>query len=148
MQDKVVLSKNLDSRGKRVLKSRPLTRAEIRYRSNLRHPGKEKEYHRLEAYKLERRYYRTKWRAEKESSKEFSISFDEYKQLILSGCYYCQKTLLNMSGSGLDRKDNTKGYSISNILPCCGECNYLRQDLFTIEETYVAIQAIKWYRGL
>jgi len=31
--------------------------------------------------------------------------------------------------SGLDRVDSSRGYVHGNVVPCCGECNYAKQDL-------------------
>ena len=36
--------------------------------------------------------------------------------------------------AGLDRKDNTKGYELDNVVGCCGACNIIRGDRFSIEE--------------
>lgn len=38
-------------------------------------------------------------------------------------CYYCGG---NIKGLGIDRLDNTKGYIIENIVPCCKQCNYMK----------------------
>jgi hypothetical protein len=36
-------------------------------------------------------------------------------------CHYCEGDIgFNI---GLDRKDNTVGYSYENVVPCCGICN-------------------------
>lgn len=99
--------------------------------------------------KLPHRFYRSKWRALNERKLPWELTFEEYVTLLNKTCYYCQKELIGTNtGIGLDRIDNRKGYTSSNVLPCCGECNYLRQDLFTVEETYAAAQAIKQVRGL
>lgn len=80
----------------------------------------------------------------------WNLSFAEFKILIKQTCYYCQNNLGKHihSGSGLDRIDNTKGYTIDNVLPCCGICNKTRNNFFTVEETKVAIKAILEYRKL
>lgn len=31
--------------------------------------------------------------------------------------------------NGIDRWDNTKGYSLDNCVPCCGECNRMKSDM-------------------
>jgi len=44
--------------------------------------------------------------------------------------------------NGLDRADNSKGYELDNVVPCCGRCNraknaYNRDDfLLWIEKVY------------
>lgn len=37
-------------------------------------------------------------------------------------CHYCG-TVLGNRGCGLDRVDNSLGYSLKNCVPCCGGCN-------------------------
>jgi uncharacterized C2H2 Zn-finger protein len=57
---------------------------------------------------------------------EFTFSFDEYQSIIQVGiCHYCQGAL-NETGSGLDRKDSSKGYITGNCVPCCWKCNLIR----------------------
>jgi hypothetical protein len=63
------------------------------------------------------------------------------------GCFYCDSSLLNIiTGSGLDRIDNSQGYTPENTLPCCYSCNSLRGDRLTVEETEIAVQAIIAFR--
>jgi len=38
---------------------------------------------------------------------------------------------------GVDRIDNDRGYSIDNIVPCCGVCNGVRAKTFTVDEMRV-----------
>lgn len=45
-------------------------------------------------------------------------------------CVYC-----GFPATGLDRKDNSKGHTYENCVPCCMECNVARMDNFTFEET-------------
>jgi hypothetical protein len=39
-----------------------------------------------------------------------------------NSCFYCTGTL-PMCGHGLDRFDNTKGYTLQNVVACCSACN-------------------------
>lgn len=55
--------------------------------------------------------------------KEFSLQFQEFSDLLNGAkCNYCgtEKEL------GLDRVVNSIGYHISNVVPCCRECNRLK----------------------
>lgn len=75
--------------------------------------------------------------------KEWTISFGEYEQLLSEGCFYCGKSLIETeTGAGLDRIDNSKGYTFDNVLPCCRMCNGVRGTALSIEETQVAVNAI------
>jgi len=99
-------------------------------------------------YTLKIRMLGIKQRA-KERGYEFSISFEEYKALMSVPCYYCFGAIGETSGGGLDRLDNTYGYELGNVVPCCGVCNRARGDWFTPEETREMIGAVlKMRRGL
>ena len=81
---------------------------------------------------------------------EWHISFTDFCILLDKPCYYCNNQLgtKKHSGSGLDRIDNSKGYEISNVLPCCDQCNKIRNTFLTVEEMKVAIGAVLNYRKL
>jgi hypothetical protein len=64
---------------------------------------------------------------------EFSLSKAFFRKLVKSPCHYCGQQNTQRTSShrrngsfyhiGVDRKDNTKGYTIKNSLPCCKICN-------------------------
>jgi hypothetical protein len=78
----------------------------------------------------------------------WSISYDDYLNLISLSCYYCNFEFgkPNTTGSGLDRLDNSKDYELFNVVPCCGPCNFVRNNLFEPDEMKIAIQAVLNYR--
>ena len=45
-------------------------------------------------------------------------------------CYYCGSVV----DLGLDRIDNSKAHTKDNTVVCCTICNYVRKDIFTVEE--------------
>ena len=61
----------------------------------------------------------------------FSLSDEEVKTFIFHNCHYCGSEPLNtkknsrveVKYNGIDRVDNTKGYTIKNSVPCCKKCN-------------------------
>jgi hypothetical protein len=56
----------------------------------------------------------------KKRKKEFNITLEEYRAKYWDkNCYYCG----DKSNGGIDRADNTKGYTEDNIVPCCSCCN-------------------------
>ncbi len=79
-----------------------------------------------------------------------SLTYDELLSLIpIDGkccCHYCGASLIwlkydlskenpnRKSGYNFDRRDNRIGYSVSNLVPCCGDCNRTRGDRFSYEE--------------
>lgn len=68
----------------------------------------------------------------------FSLTREQYDALILQPCTYCGFPL-DSTGRGLDRIDNSKGYDMGNVNPCCGPCNRARSDFFTIDEMHEII---------
>lgn len=60
---------------------------------------------------------------------ECTLTFDEYAPLLKLPCHYCGLAL-NETGSGLDRRDNSRGYIPGNVVPCCNACNRAKSDLF------------------
>jgi hypothetical protein len=78
----------------------------------------------------------------------FLLERTAYARLIEKPCYYCGVfTFGAESGGGLDRIDNTQGYTLDNILPCCATCNKARGNWWTVEETKAAIHAVLELRG-
>lgn len=61
----------------------------------------------------------------KKRNREFTITFDEFKEFIHQPCHYCGH---NETTNGVDRKDNIKGYIKDNCLPCCFACNKAKLD--------------------
>jgi hypothetical protein len=64
----------------------------------------------------------------------FELTKREFRHLTQEPCFYCgvepkQKVWNGGSAddtyiyNGLDRKDNDKGYTIDNVVPCCKRCN-------------------------
>jgi hypothetical protein len=77
----------------------------------------------------------------------FLLTEVEYANFIKNKCYYCQ---ISISGHGinLDRINNDKkiGYTLDNVLTCCRFCNLIRNNLLTVEETKIAVEAIMDFR--
>lgn len=63
----------------------------------------------------------------------FDLESDDFKNLIDSKCYYCNKEPSNIKDlkyntgnyiyNGIDRLDNNLGYNLENCVPCCKQCN-------------------------
>jgi hypothetical protein len=62
---------------------------------------------------------------------EFTISFDEYKNIVKNPCHYCG--IIQERGTeqfnGIDRENNTIGYVLDNCVSCCKMCNYMKKSL-------------------
>lgn len=48
----------------------------------------------------------------------WELTRNQVCDLISQQCTYCSK-----QGGGIDRRDNTKGYTLENSVACCGLCN-------------------------
>lgn len=71
---------------------------------------------------------------------DFGLPKDLFRQLIEQNCHYCgappSQTVQRRYGmngcvfyNGVDRRDNTLGYTSGNVVPCCGQCNRAKSDL-------------------
>lgn len=72
----------------------------------------------------------------------WDISEENYNELISKNCFYCDRKL-NETGIGLDRKNNSLGYTIENVVPCCKMCNETKLDNFDFEEMLLLAKVIK-----
>ena len=57
----------------------------------------------------------------KDRGYEFNLTLEEFTSLINKDCQYCGK-----EGFGVDRFDNSKGYTSDNCVPCCTMCNKVK----------------------
>lgn len=53
---------------------------------------------------------------------EFSLSYDLFVKIFHSSCTYCDKE----NCRGIDRVDNSLGYTLENSFPCCEMCNRMK----------------------
>lgn len=53
------------------------------------------------------------------------LQYKDFNQMVLSQCYYC-KFQKDGEVIGIDRIDNSKGYSKENCVPCCAICNRMK----------------------
>lgn len=68
---------------------------------------------------------------------EFSLTFDQFYELSQQNCVYCNKKPAQVFKSahcvdtliynGIDRRDNSLGYTVENCYPCCGNCNLAKR---------------------
>lgn len=81
--------------------------------------------------------------------RNFSLEFskEEHQKLLSSNkCYYCEGSL-NKSGSGLDRKDSNKNYTLDNVVTCCKNCNSIKLNLLTSDEMLKVAKLLKQIRN-
>lgn len=68
----------------------------------------------------------------------FDLSKEEFLNITKQNCFYCGKLPSSVYHpkecigeyvyNGIDRFDNSFGYTVSNCVPCCGECNKSKLD--------------------
>ena len=70
---------------------------------------------------------------------EFEFTKDSFREVITKKCVYCnsigQEYRINRSqngkfiSNGIDRIDSSKGYTVENSVPCCKNCNVMKNNL-------------------
>jgi hypothetical protein len=84
---------------------------------------------------LNKIYYQYK----KRSKGVFGFTKNEFQEITQQDCYYCgikpnqEVRVQSDSGSyfynGIDRVDNSKGYTKENSVPCCWKCNKAKHNM-------------------
>ena len=67
----------------------------------------------------------------------FLLTKKQFYELTQQNCHYCNASPSSKYSrgehsliyNGVDRKDNDKGYTPDNTLPCCGVCNQAKSDM-------------------
>jgi hypothetical protein len=82
--------------------------------------------------------YRTR---AKRKNIEFTLTLEQFKNIILQPCHYCGEYLEEKEHCGVDRVDNNLGYTLVNCVPCCRRCNRWKSAL-TLERFSSHVQKI------
>lgn len=104
--------------------------------------------HRSEKDKINHKSPSYRWHLLKQNAKkrflEVTITREQFEELSVRCCYYCEGFLDTDSGWGshIDRLDNYLGYTYSNSVSCCDFCNRIKQDLLSPIEAKAAINTI------
>jgi hypothetical protein len=74
----------------------------------------------------------------KQKNRIFNLTKDQFEYLTKQNCFYCGNSpskIKNQKGlngeyiyNGIDRIDNTKGYTLDNCVPCCSVCNTFKSN--------------------
>jgi 5-methylcytosine-specific restriction endonuclease McrA len=66
----------------------------------------------------------------------FDLDLDNFRDITQGDCFYCgieprqihrvHNAKTTYTYNGIDRKDNTQGYILSNCVPCCWQCNKIK----------------------
>ena len=82
----------------------------------------------------------------KQRGYECQLSKADLAYLVMQPCHYCGQPL-SQTGCGLDRVNNSVGYSLGNVVPCCAACNKIKGDNLTYAEMKVAMAAVLEHRS-
>lgn len=107
-------------------------RERIKQRNNKNH--RLRRLNHPEAVRLrDRTYAKTltgRWNSYRRSAsctgREFSLTKEEFREFWQKPCIYCGSEIMTI---GLDRVDNTQGYLLENVVPCCGVCNLMKKNM-------------------
>lgn len=69
----------------------------------------------------------------KQNNKIFEFNRKEFELLIFSNCYYCGKESKIPDINGIDRVNNSLGYTKNNCVSACKICNYSKNTLTKYE---------------
>ena len=85
----------------------------------------------------------------KDRNISFQLTDNKIKELFSQSCFYCDAKPSNVAAkgrsygefiyNGVDRIDNSKGYTIDNCVSCCRRCNALKSNM-SIQEFKEIIQ--------
>ena len=96
-------------------------------------------------------FYRYKRQATQRGIKDFLLTKEEFRELIVQNCFYCGSSSFSVQESkdsngsftytGIDRVDSLQGYIMDNCVPCCKICNIMKRSL-SVSEFYNHIEKI------
>ena len=100
-------------------------------------------------------YAMYKWKA-KDRRLSFDLTKEDFSFLTKMNCFYCgeepsqEKSAPRANGSyiynGIDRIDSGKGYTMNNVVPCCGCCNRMKLN-HSMKEFLLRVERIYKHRG-
>lgn len=95
-------------------------------------------------------YYLYGYKAKRREIK-FELSLEEFSKITKENCHYCgispyqikvyKKAYGTYTYNGLDRLDSSRGYTIGNVVACCGICNTAKMDM-SVEDFKIWIDRV------
>ena len=71
----------------------------------------------------------------------FELSKEDFNRIKSGICYLCGKTNTMQHKNGIDRVNNSLGYTLDNCKPCCGGCNYMKKN-FVLDSLFSKLQKV------
>jgi len=78
-----------------------------------------------EAFKNLKRYYKDYIKSATKRGYNITLDFDRFSELVQAACYYCGNKTAQET-NGIDRLDNTVGYTKENCVSACWTCNRMK----------------------
>jgi hypothetical protein len=75
---------------------------------------------------------------------KFELTKEQFHSLVSTSCHYCGTCQEN--GNGIDRVDNSKGYTMDNVVSCCSLCNIRIKQEWNWEVVLDHLRKIRTYR--
>ncbi len=114
----VILKRRAEKRANETVEVREKRLDYLReYRSRVENKSKANMKQQSDSYK-----YKQYASAAEKRGYGFDLSFNYFCELFHSACDYCGV----IDARGIDRIDNSKGYTIDNSAPCCEVCNKMK----------------------
>lgn len=94
------------------------------------------------------KYYNAyKNRAIKRLKIPFELTKKQMNRIITEPCYLCGKKNSPKHRNGIDRVNNSLGYTLDNCQSCCADCNFMKknleEDTFLIQCGFIAARHLK-----
>jgi len=89
------------------------------------HPDEMKRFFKEYDLKIEGRFRAMKGSAKKRDY-PVEINLEEFTEIVSNPCVYCGEDNKRI---GIDRIDNSKGYTLENSAPCCAICNMMKKTM-------------------
>jgi hypothetical protein len=89
-------------------------------------------------------HYRSCRHSAKRRSLLMELSIDQFSKIISRPCFYCGDT---QKRRGIDRADNSIGYTLVNSYPCCKICNFMKKSM-SVDEFLEHIKMVCEYHNL
>ena len=93
-------------------------------------------------HKQPKHRYATYKRGAESRGYAFELTIKEFNNLWNKPCSYCNTPILDI---GIDRKDNSVGYTVDNTIACCTTCNFMKGKLTHNEFISKCIEIVKCF---
>ena len=69
----------------------------------------------------------------RQKNRSFDLTLEDFDQITNQICIYCGTFEPGKNHTGIDRINSKIGYTLSNCVPCCWQCNFMKSDKDILE---------------